>query len=146
MWLCKATSPLVVPMTGQQVAEVARQRIGMTWTMTLTMCHSLPLIQRVKVGVAKPTAIEKRHMARVAGLGCLVCGSPATLHHVTGYADRMGRAARSHKRVVPLCPRHHMIQFSTTESVEALGHRGFYSKFGIDLMAEAERLWSEGNG
>jgi hypothetical protein len=28
-------------------------------------------------------------------------------------------------------------------SVEMLGHRGFYMEHGIDLMAEAERLWTE---
>lgn len=91
-----------------------------------------------------PTASEKRHMDRVAQLGCLVCCSPATLHHVTGYADRIGRAPRSHQRVVPLCPRHHMIQFGPLESVEALGHRGFYQEYGIDLMQVAEDFWSSG--
>jgi hypothetical protein len=70
----------------------------------------------------------------------LVCGGQATVHHVTGYADRMGRAPRSHMRVVPLCPVHHQIQHGPRDSVEALGHRGFYKVHGIDLMAAAERL------
>lgn len=84
-------------------------------------------------------------MDRVSQLGCLVCRAPATLHHVTGYADRMGRFSRSHKRVVPLCPPHHQIQFDEKQimSVEALGHRGFFQEWGIDLLAEAERLWAE---
>ena len=82
-------------------------------------------------------------MDRVAALGCLVCGSPATLHHVTARADAPGRLTRSHKRVVPLCPRHHQIQHGPRESVEAVGHRGFYTMHGIDLLAEAERLWAQ---
>jgi hypothetical protein len=90
--------------------------------------------------MAKPTATERRHMERIAQLPCLVCGGQATVHHVTGYADRMGRAPRSHMRVVPLCPVHHQIQHGPRDSVEALGHRGFYKVHGIDLMAAAERL------
>ena len=75
---------------------------------------------------------------------CLVCNAQSTVHHVTGYADRMGRAPRSHERVVPLCPRHHQIQWGPLESVEALGHRGFYREYGIDLMAVAKHLWESG--
>lgn len=91
-----------------------------------------------------PTAAEKRHMARVAEMPCLVCGAQATVHHCTGYADRIGRAPRSHQRVVPLCPAHHQIQHGPYFSVEALGHRGFYREHGIDLMAVAEQLWEGG--
>jgi hypothetical protein len=87
-----------------------------------------------------PTMADKRHFARVVEQGCLVCASPATVHHVTGYADRMGRAPRRHDRVVPLCPLHHQIQHGPFHSVEALGHQGFFDVYGIDLMAEAERL------
>jgi hypothetical protein len=45
---------------------------------------------------------------------------------------------------VPLCPRHHQIQFGPRESVEALGHQGFFRVHGIDLYQEATRfadLW-----
>ncbi len=90
----------------------------------------------------KPLVV-KRHHDRVASLGCLVCKAPATIHHVTGYADRMGRTTRDHWRVVPLCPRHHQIQWGPRESVEALGHQGFYREYGIDLMAEAIRFAEE---
>ena len=90
-----------------------------------------------------PTKSERAHMARVASLPCLVCGAQSTVHHCTGYADRMGRAPRSHWRVVNLCPRHHLIQHGPRESVEAIGHRGFYDMYGIDLMAEAECLAKE---
>jgi hypothetical protein len=77
----------------------------------------------------------------VADQGCLVCGFEATLHHVTGYADRPGRFGRDHWLVVPLCPAHHQKVFdpcaSDPISVEGLGHQGFFEKYGIDLLAEA---------
>lgn len=90
----------------------------------------------------KPRALQ-RHHDRVAALGCLVCHADATLHHVTGYADRPGRTTRDHWRVVPLCPIHHQIQFGPWHSVEALSHQGFFEMYGIDLMAEAIRLAEE---
>lgn len=85
-------------------------------------------------------AAARRHFERIAAMPCLVCGGQATVHHVTGYADRMGRIPRRDDRVVPLCPMHHQIQHGPRESVEALGHRGFYRVHGINLLAEAERL------
>lgn len=90
------------------------------------------------------TAAQKAHRDKVAALGCLVCRAPATIHHVTGYHDRMGRAPRREDRIVPLCPMHHQAVFDPCAraplSVERLGHRGFFQEHGIDLMAEAERL------
>ena len=55
----------------------------------------------------------------------------------------MGRFSRSHRLVVPLAPEYHLIQHGPKSSVEALGHRGFFITYGIDLLAEAERLWAE---
>jgi hypothetical protein len=51
------------------------------------------------------TAAEKRHMDKVAALGCIACkvighdDTPAEIHHL----DR----ARIHTRVLPLCAYHH---------------------------------------
>ena len=90
----------------------------------------------------KPVAVQ-RHHDRVAALGCLISGEPATLHHVTGYADKPGRFSRDEWLVVPLAPRFHLIQFGPTESVEALGHQGFFLMHGVDLLAEAVRLAEE---
>lgn len=87
----------------------------------------------------KPAELRRYH-DWVASLGCLVCGGPATIHHVTGYADRPGRIARSDWLVVPLAPRFHLIQHGPRESVEALGHQGFFRIHGIDLYEEAVRL------
>lgn len=98
--------------------------------------------QKPKAG-ARPSATETRHMRRVAGLPCLVCGlSPVTLHHPTA-SIYGGRCGRSHHLVTPLCPAHHLIQHGPKGSVEALGHRGFYIRYGIDLLDVAERLWRE---
>jgi len=92
---------------------------------------------------APPTADEKLHMARVASLPCLVSGKrPVTVHHVTGYADRMGRFSRSHRLVVPLAVEFHQHDYGS-KSVEKLNHRGFYQEHGIDLYAEAKRLERE---
>jgi hypothetical protein len=88
-----------------------------------------------------PTAAERRHLARVATMGCLVCGEPSTVHHVT--SDGFQRLTRTHERVTPLCPRHHMIQFGPHESVERLGHAGFNATYGVDLLAAADWLWAE---
>lgn len=94
--------------------------------------------------MAKPaTAKERRHFAKVALLQCLQCGAwPVDVHHVVGYADRQGRAPKRHDRVVPLCKHHHDVQYGPKTSVHALSHKGFYERYGIDLMAEAERLWN----
>ena len=91
-----------------------------------------------------PTALEKRHMDRVANLPCLVSGKRGvTLHHVTAYADRIGRFSRSHQLIVPLAPEFHLYQHGPKSSVEALGHRGFARTYKIDLLVEAQRLWAE---
>jgi len=93
---------------------------------------------------SKPVAVQ-RHHARIGCLPCLVSGQyGVTLHHVTGYADKPGRFARSDWLVVPLAPEYHLIQFGPKTSVEALSHQGFFEAYGIDLLAEAERLrdWS----
>lgn len=85
---------------------------------------------------------EKRYMARIAAMPCLVCGRKATVHHVTA-SIHGGRLSRSNYRVVPLCPVHHQIQHGPRESVEALGHGGFFERYNIDLLAVADRLRAE---
>lgn len=65
--------------------------------------------------VPKPaTAEERRWMARVASIGCIVCRNlllgktppeVTSLHHIrTGYG--VGQRA-PHNEVIPLCPLHH---------------------------------------
>lgn len=83
-------------------------------------------------------------MGRIAAMPCLACGAPgpSTIHHVTA-SIHGGRLTRSNYRVVPLCPRHHLIQHGPHESVERLGHSGFWVFHGIDLLKEATRLAAE---
>ena len=110
-----------------------------------------PLAPKRVIARAKPlqrrsrkpnkTAAEKRHMDRVAAMGCLVCGAAATVHHVSASING-GRITRSHKRTVPLCPRHHHHDHGMS-SVERLSHAGFYRVHGIDLLSVADRLWAE---
>ena len=56
------------------------------------------------------TAPEKRHMARVAALGCIVCrnlgepGTPAECHHINN--GTLGKRS-GNRLVLPLCPFHH---------------------------------------
>lgn len=100
-----------------------------------------PMRRKRKSGY-KP-AIIRFHLNRVAELGCLVSGARATLHHVTSTINGGRTVTRSDKLVVPLAPRFHLIQHGPRESVEALGHRGFYLTHGIDLFAVAVRLWED---
>jgi len=99
---------------------------------------SQPLRQapmKAKPRKAVPAA-EKRHMGRVAAMGCLVCCRPAEVHHVT--SDGMKRITRTNQRVVGLCPDHHR---TGRDSVENLSHAGFTKRHGIDLLARADELW-----
>ena len=98
--------------------------------------------KRMKPKAGAPPAVQERaHMDWVASLPCLVCKDyGVTLHHVTGYARKAGRITRSHRLVVPLKPEYHLIQHGPKMSVEALGHQGFFREWGLDLLAEAERL------
>jgi hypothetical protein len=101
------------------------------------MLRRTPL--RAKGKPYKSVALQ-RHHDLAAAEGCLVCAREATLHHVTGYADKRGRFSRDEWLVVPLCPEHHLIQHGPRWSVEALGHQGFFRVHGIDLLEEAIRL------
>lgn len=51
------------------------------------------------------TKAEKKHMSRVAELGCIVCSSPAQVHHIREGQGMSQRA--SNWLVIPLCPEHH---------------------------------------
>ena len=53
----------------------------------------------------KATNAERAHMARVADLGCCICGNDAEVHHITTGVG-MGMRA-SHYDTIPLCHRHH---------------------------------------
>jgi len=87
---------------------------------------------------APPTPEEWAHMDRVARIGCLVCGQPASLHHIMHMQGKMRR--RDHRYVVPLCREHH--QGKT--GVHGLGSEELFNEtHGIDLPEIAKGLWNE---
>ena len=50
----------------------------------------------------------KAHMARVAQLGCVICGArPVECHHC--FHGRYSQRKASDFDVIPLCPRHHRL-------------------------------------
>lgn len=86
----------------------------------------------------------KRHMGRVAELGCSLCHqlyeahTPAEVHHIR---DGQGAAQRaSDFLTVPLCPEHHR----GASGLHGLGVKGFYTRYRLqelDLLAwTIERL------
>lgn len=83
------------------------------------------------------TAEERRHMSRVAEIGCILCirlgygETPAELHHIRRGAG-MGMRS-SHMSVIPLCPEHHR----GNSGVHGLGVKGFEKKYGC---SEADLL------
>ncbi len=84
------------------------------------------------------TKQEKEHMAKVASLGCIICGATAEVHHITGAG--MGLRS-SHFETIPLCTKHHR----TGEFGEAVhnGTRTFEGRYGTqqELLAKTlERL------
>lgn len=99
---------------------------------------------RMKRRATSKTAEEAAHLERVAGLPCLICHrvGPSTVHHVRHKITRSGTFARSHQRVVPLCPACHQHDHGK-ESVERVHEAGIYERTGIDMWAEAEKLWDE---
>lgn len=71
-----------------------------------------------------PNAEEKRHHAKVRDLGCIICGSPAALHHAgTGMGGR-----KDHMKILPLCYFHHQGE----EGIHTLSRRVWQEKYGTE--------------
>ena len=66
------------------------------------------------------TAAEREYLSRVAALGCIICGAPASIHHVRRYGE-----TRKHSKIVPLCHRHHQ----GAAGIHTLGKREFERLF-----------------
>lgn len=78
------------------------------------------------------TAAERRYLARVAAMGCIVCseclgyeGTPAVVHHVH---TEFGWGRTSHYDTIPLCPTHHV---APNQSVHGMGREEFAECFGL---------------
>lgn len=84
------------------------------------------------------SASERRHLASVAAMGCIVCseslgvsGTPAQVHHVR---VRHGWGRSNHQATIPLCPTHHQ---SGLLGVHDMGRDEFTRMYGnseIDLL------------
>lgn len=93
-------------------------------------------------------AEERRYMARVAGMGCIVCleclgyeGTPAEVHHVR---VEHGWGRSGHKNTIPLCPTHHRHE---TLGIHGMGREEFAAMYGKSepelLEIVKERLGAE---
>lgn len=56
------------------------------------------------MGKKRLTKSDKERFSKLSSLGCIICKSPAEIHHLTGAG--MGMKS-SHDRTIPLCHRHH---------------------------------------
>lgn len=73
------------------------------------------------------TGDEKKYLQKVADLGCIICGSPANIHHIrTGQG--LGQRS-SHYATLPLCHAHHQGK----EGIHTLGTKVWQAKFGSEL-------------
>lgn len=88
---------------------------------------------------AAPTAEEQRHIERVAGIGCLVCGRGAEVHHLMTAPGKVRR--RDHRFIAPLCPDHHRTGWG---AVHALGSEAaFLAEHGVDIVAWGVAAWED---
>lgn len=92
------------------------------------------------------TLAEKKHMGRVAELGCAVCrrmgypGTPAEIHHLRA-GTGAGRRS-SHMDVLPLCVEHHRGK----TGIHGMGTKAFVRHYGIteqELVDEVYQLLGE---
>ena len=72
---------------------------------------------------------------------CIVTGSTGQViaHHLTSLGH--GRITRNDRYAVPLIEQLHAV--GNKGAVHEIGHARFEIEHGVDLAAEAERLWNE---
>lgn len=82
----------------------------------------------------KPDAFERRHMGRVADVGCVLChhlGNGHVAGHVHHIREGAGMGQRSpHYLTVCLCPEHHQ----GASGVHMLGPSRFYTRYKLDEL------------
>ena len=84
--------------------------------------------------------VERQHLDRVAGLGCVVCRnndlgeSPASIHHCIGHHFKGLSQRASHYETIPLCHAHHQGEFG----IHAIGMRVWEDQYGsqVDLLSQ----------
>ncbi len=70
-----------------------------------------------------------KHMQTVRAIGCLICGSPASAHHIR--EERI----KNDYLTIPLCPEHHLGDFSIHKS-----KKQFENIYGCELSLLAETI------
>ena len=87
----------------------------------------------------RPTnAAERRHLGRVAALGCVVCGAPGEVHHIREGQGLSQRA--SHYLTICLCLDHHRGDLSIHKT-----KRQFENIYGDELILLAKTIERLGN-
>lgn len=82
------------------------------------------------------TAAEKRHMGKVAAVGCIACRllgygeTPAQVHHI-----REGRIARNDFLTIPLCEPHHTGTHASVHKAKSALMRALNLGSEFDLLA-----------
>ena len=103
---------------------------------------------------------EKKHLALVQSLGCLICQQPAICHHIRNRGDGKGNIGfgnrANHYEVIPLCASHHVGAFSihnTKRQFEAmygteaeLLHRTLKEIKSLEQVNDFFNLKGENNG
>lgn len=77
--------------------------------------------------LTKQRKTDYDYLSRLAELGCLICSSPANIHHLrTG----KGMAQRSDDyHAIPLCHFHHQ----GNQGIHTLGTKAWQAKYGTEL-------------
>lgn len=104
--------------------------------------QGLPPLDRA-LDPAPSTAAAKRHLGKVAAIGCILCrflgfaGTPAEVHHPRW---NLGAGQKSSDfDTIPLCPTHHRGQ----HGVHDRGHDEFTAHWGVserELQAQTRQL------
>lgn len=81
-------------------------------------------------------ADEKRHLNKLAEMGCIICGAPANIHHPRFC---VGMSQRSpHFLGIALCPWHHQ-QGPYGQSIHS-GQAAFEKNFGTEAELLSETI------
>ena len=88
--------------------------------------------------MSNPTAAQRRRFEKIASFGCIICGSPAELHHCR---HECGMSQRNHDHVAPLCDWHHRHSVLSRHS----NPKDFAQMYGDDreLTEKTKRLLGE---
>jgi hypothetical protein len=81
-------------------------------------------------------------MARIAALGCLICGRPAHAHHVDIVLPKKLGPKVTDYATAPLCPAHHLND--KHDSAHGYGgERAFWARHRIDIGAWIARTLAD---